>query len=246
MFPGDYVMTSEDERISDVLQRAGGMKNTAYLKGATLLRKTEFFSEESTPEPARAFTSNGNDFFDPFLKGRTEVYQNLDVTTQAKQERLEELSRNNPFLDIEIRETESIALDMEAILSDPGGSHDLILERGDIINLPKALKTIRMRGRVLYPNAVRFQEGKGLRYFISKAGGFGTRAHKKRTYVVYANGEVSKTYGFLFFKKFPKPEPGAEVIIPTKPLKVPIQPSEFIGITSGLATIALLITQIVQ
>lgn len=245
-FPGDYVLTSEGDRISDVLNRAGGIKNTAYLKGATLLRKTEFFNDEEDiygSESRPGSVESG--LFDAFLIGR-EASQNLDVTTQAKQQRLEELSRNNPFLDIEIRETESIALDMDAILSKPGGFHDLILEEGDIINLPKELKTIRLRGRVLYPNAVRYEDGKSLKYFIGKAGGFGNRANKKQTYVVYANGEVSRTRGFIFFKSYPRPEPGAEVIIPTKPLKVPIKPSEFIGITSGLATIALLITQILQ
>lgn len=247
VYPGDYVLTSEGDRISDVINRSGGIKNTAYLKGATLLRKTEFFSEDQSLSGTTQVNNDTNgDFFDPFFTGRSQVYQNLDVTTQAKQERLAELSRNNPFLDIEIRETETIALNMEEIMTQPGGFHDLVLEEGDIINLPKELKTIRLRGRVLYPNAVRFEDGKGLRYFIGKAGGFGSRAHRKQTYVVYANGEVSRTRGFLFFKSYPKPEPGAEVIIPTKPLKVPIKPSEFIGITSGLATIALLITQIVQ
>ncbi len=245
-FPGDYVLTSEGDRISDVLKRAGEIKSTVYLNGATLLRKTEFFNNDEQSAGMRGNNGSLEDgLLDPFFTGRTESIQNQEVTTQAKQERLEELSRNNPFLDIEIRETESIALDMDAILSNPGGFHDLILEEGDIINLPKELKTIRMRGRVLYPNAVRFEKGKGLKYFIGKAGGFGNRAHKKQTYVVYANGEVSRTRGFLFFKSYPKPEPGAEVIIPTKPIKVPIKPTEFIGITSGLATIALLITQIV-
>lgn len=246
-YPGEYVLTSEGERISDLLRRAGGSETTAYLAGATLLRKTEFFNNTSTdPSANQTAKASQGDLFDQFL-GDSEADENLDVTTRAKQQRLEEIARNNPFLEnIEIRETESIALDMQAILAEPGGTEDLVLEEGDIINIPKELETIRLRGRVLYPNTVRFEENKGLRYFISKAGGFGPRANKRRTYVVYANGEVSSTRGFFFFKSYPKPEPGAEIIIPAKSLKIPIKPAEFIGITSGLATIALLITQIVR
>lgn len=237
LYPGKYILSSEQERISDLIIRAGYTKSAAYLKGVTLLRKTEFYrnSDEGVIEESET----GEETADQDA--------NLDLTTKAKQERLRQLSKNNPFLEgIEIEEVESIALNMEAILKEPGSSADLVLEEGDIINVPKELTTIRLRGRVLYPNTVRFEDKKGLKYFIGKAGGFGARAMKKRTYVVYANGEVSRTKGFFFFRKYPVPEPGAEVIVPVKPLKVPIKPGEFIGITSGLATIALLITQIVQ
>ena len=42
MYPGKYAISSKNERISDFLKRAGGFKNMAYLKGATLIRLTEF------------------------------------------------------------------------------------------------------------------------------------------------------------------------------------------------------------
>ncbi|MDW3196188.1 MAG: SLBB domain-containing protein [Cytophagales bacterium] len=237
-FPGTYVLASEGERVSSLIQRAGGKRKLAYLEGATLLRKTEFYVKGGD----ESADSELDFIYDDFVQD-----ENVELTTRAKQERLKQLAKNNPFLEgIEIEEVESIALNMDAILLKPGSSADLVLEEGDIINIPKELTTLRLRGRVLYPNTVRFVDGKGLKYYIGKAGGFGTRALKKRTYVVYANGEVSRTRGFMFFRQYPVPEPGAEVIVPVKPLKVPIKPSEFIGITSGLATIALLITQIVQ
>jgi hypothetical protein len=69
---------------------------------------------------------------------------------------------------------------------------------------------------------------------------------KKGTYVVYANGEVARTKSLLFMKFYPKAAPGAEVIVPTKPLKIPIRLQDVIGITSGLATLALVISQISQ
>ena len=42
MYPGKYAISSKDERISDLINRSGGFKNMAYLKGATLIRLTEF------------------------------------------------------------------------------------------------------------------------------------------------------------------------------------------------------------
>ena len=42
MYPGKYAISSKNERISDLINRSGGFKNMAYLKGATLIRLTEF------------------------------------------------------------------------------------------------------------------------------------------------------------------------------------------------------------
>ena len=42
MYPGKYAISSKNERISDLMNRSGGFKNMAYLKGATLIRLTEF------------------------------------------------------------------------------------------------------------------------------------------------------------------------------------------------------------
>lgn len=40
MFPGEYVLTSKAERLSDLVARAGGLNQWAYLRGARLIRHT--------------------------------------------------------------------------------------------------------------------------------------------------------------------------------------------------------------
>lgn len=39
IFPGTYVMTQKEERLSDLVAKAGGLNNWAYVNGASLLRK---------------------------------------------------------------------------------------------------------------------------------------------------------------------------------------------------------------
>ena len=39
---GNMLFLQKNERISDLINRSGGFKNMAYLKGATLIRLTEF------------------------------------------------------------------------------------------------------------------------------------------------------------------------------------------------------------
>jgi hypothetical protein len=129
-------------------------------------------------------------------------------------------------------------------LDNPGSEDDLLLEEGDILSVPKLLQTVRMRGDVVYPTTLRHESNRSLKHYINGAGGFERRANKKQTYVVYANGAVKRTKGFFGIRNFPPVEPGAEVIVPTKGPKSPLRLGELVGITTGLATLALVVSQI--
>src|SRR5690606_14884047 len=52
-YPGVFALEKRDERISDVLKRAGGLNQFSYAKGATLIRRTEFFQEMEEEERKR-------------------------------------------------------------------------------------------------------------------------------------------------------------------------------------------------
>ena len=263
--PGDYAIRNAEERVSDIIRRAGGLTGFAYPDGATLIRRTEFYKTESDrvrkekdlvslyerlaaeiddPSESQALTMRrlnptGLD------TGARDAAEGNDILAQNRAEILEEIAQSRSgIVDIKIKETEAIAIDLEAILQNPGSEHDLIVEEGDIISIPKQLQTVRLRGEVIYPTTVRHKDSRSMRFYINRAGGFDARAKKKRTYVVYANGEVARTKSFLFFKSYPSVEPGAEIIVPSKGPRVPFRPGEIIGLTTGLATLALIMTQI--
>ena len=101
-----------------------------------------------------------------------------------------------------------------------------------------------MRGDVVYPTTLRHENGRSLKHYINGAGGFERRANRKQTYVVYANGAVKRTKGFLGIRSYPPVEPGAEVIVPTKGPKIPLRLGDVVGVTTGLATLALVLSQI--
>jgi len=263
--PGEFAVRNAEEKISDVIKRAGGLSEFAYPKGATLIRRTEFYQTESEKirrqrnyEELLARLARETD--DPseaqalLLQrvGRninqqqpTAINRDEDVTVQSKADALSGIAeRKADLAPIRIRETEAIAIDLETILRNPGSKHDLILEEGDIISIPKQLQTVRLRGDIIYPTTVRYETNRTMSYYINRAGGFDTRAKRRRTYVVYANGEVARTKSFLGIRSYPIVEPGAEVIVPSKGPRIPIRPGELIGITTGLATLALLFSQI--
>jgi len=263
--PGQYAVENATERVSDVIRRAGGLTSFAYPDGATLIRRTEFYQTESekirkekdllnlyerlafsAADPTESQASTLRRLSQTGLDSAGEEGElETDIITQKRAEVLNEISRNQPGVtDIKIRETEAIAIDLEAILNNPGSDFDLILEEGDIISIPKQLQTVRLRGEVIYPTTVRHVDARPMSYYINRAGGFDNRAKKRRTYVVYANGEVARTKSFLFFKSYPHVEPGSEIIVPSKGPRIPFMPGEIVGLTTGLATLALIITQI--
>ncbi|HSI78253.1 MAG TPA: SLBB domain-containing protein [Lunatimonas sp.] len=263
--PGEFSIAHAEERVSDVIRRAGGITDFAYVKGATLIRRTEFYQAESEMQRKemnlRNLLENLNiDQMDP-TESQTLLLERLarsisnkasskeeeagEMVIDARSEILKEISENRLGIGpVKIRETEAIAIDLEAVLLNPGSRFDLILEEGDIITIPRQLQTVRLRGDVIYPTTVRYEELRGMKYYINRAGGFENRAKRKRTYVIYANGEVARTKHFLVFNVFPSVEPGAEVIVPSKGPRIPIRPGDLLGITTGLATMALIATQI--
>jgi protein involved in polysaccharide export with SLBB domain len=257
--PGIFAIQSSGDRISDLIKRAGGLNKFAYPKGATLIRRTEFFNTESEQirrqrnlEGLRIKLAEdpGNseaqaELLQRLLTDFPESVSPVDnQLVQTKKESLDQIASETPGFAVKLKETEAVAINLEEILKNPGSEDDILIEEGDILSVPKLFQTVRMRGDVVYPTTLRHESSRSLKYYINGSGGFERRANKKQTYVVYANGAVKRTKGFLGIRNYPPVEPGAEVIVPTKGPKLPLRLGEVVGITTGLATLGLVISQI--
>lgn len=140
-------------------------------------------------------------------------------------------------------ETEQfIGIDLERIMQKPGSKYDLLLQDGDVLEIPKELQTVRLSGAVLYPITVRYDENYDVRDYISMAGGFSEDALRRKTFVIYPNGSADKTNSFLGIKAYPNIEPGAEIIVPKK---VERKDKMSVQETMALVTIASSLTGIV-
>lgn len=220
LYPGTYALAVKDETISDLLKRAGGLTRYAYPKGATLVRRTTFFDadQEST-------------------------------TAEIRRDELRDILRRDALLDRDettLKPRESIGIDLDIILKAPGSEEDLTLKEGDIVHIPRQLQTVGIRGEVLHPSKVRYGSFYSFQDFISQAGGFTDNAKKSKAYVVYPNGYAERTKKFMWFKFYPEVEPGSEIVVPQKPIKLNLRPTEIVGIASGLGTLALIVSQIIN
>ena len=136
-YPGNYALSSKNERISDVINRAGGFKNMAFLQGATLFRLTESFqpsSDElkkiSSLKNLRETIFKNKEFLteselllldrldNEINKSDDEKTNNLDLSNSAKTERIKEIAkRNSAESYLSSSKYESIGIDLMNIVN---------------------------------------------------------------------------------------------------------------------------------
>ncbi len=139
-----------------------------------------------------------------------------------------------------LKPTIKVGLDLQEIINHPGGIDDVVLQEGDILNIPKQQREVKVNGEVMVPSEVVFKTGASLNYYINKAGGFTDNARERRVYVIYPNGSAAKIKKFLFFKTNPKVTAGSEILVPQMPerKKSGLSTTELIALTSGIASLA--------
>jgi len=113
---------------------------------------------------------------------------------------------------------EKIGIELHKILKGNDGKSDLLLTNGDVLIIPKKLQTVKVTGNILNPMSMTYEEGKTLKYYIDKSGGFNERTRKNKVYVMYPNGTTAVTKTFLF-RTYPKVKPGSQIVVPAKPEK---------------------------
>lgn len=262
--PGQYTISRKDERISDVLIRAEGLTQYAYPKGAILIRKTEFSDAKSNDEISQEYLQQLRQKVlneESELKNISQVrlIERLDkignkrslqveddvVGSQFKKNSIEGVTRRDSLVrDIKIEEEEPVAIDLQRILDRPGSEYDLIVKAGDIISIPGQLETVRVAGEVTSPLNIRYDESFSFKDYIYQSGGFLQTAKRGRSYIQYPNGELRGVKRFLWFKKYPKVEPGSTIFISRKPEKDPINFQAIIAAAGSVATLALVIDRL--
>ncbi len=208
-YPGPYVLEKRQERVSDLIKRAGGFTPEAYLEGAYIKR---YNLEDKTNQIKQQTILN--------------IQQQLNDSSHLVQQDVQ-------------KQYDQIPLDIPRLLSKPYSPEDVVLMPGDELIVPKYNAQVRISGSVLFPTQIPYNEKYNLRDYISSAGGVSDNGKRNKIYVVYANGKAASTHSFLFFKSYPEIKPGTEIVVPAKPDRTNrLTTPELIGISSALASLA--------
>ena len=139
---------------------------------------------------------------------------------------------------VQLGETYNVGIELDKALANPGSEYDIVLREGDRIVVPQYTNTVRVSGNVMSPNTVPYHAGKNVKYYVNQAGGYGFRSKKSHTYIIYMNGMVAKA------GRSAKPEPGCEIVVPSKPKSTGNSLAQWLSVGTGLASIATMIATI--
>ena len=214
IFEGNYALKNKTQRLSEIIKAAGGLTKEAYVEGTKLLRQMT--------EEERAVTET---LFRAAYRNAGNGKDSIDV---------KKIMASNDY---------PLAIELGKALEHPGTDDDPILREGDRIIVPRKTSNVTINGEVLYPNAIRFKEGKKAKYYINQAGGYTSSAKKSKAFIIFMNGMVAKANSKNL------PAPGCQIVIPSKKQKNAMGLQQWLSISNSatsLGTMAAVIANLLK
>ena len=205
MYPGTYSLTLEGDRISDIIERCGGLTENAFLEGVKLYRKTKVMSKEEENIISEEFKE--------VILSDTALYKKYSKDLVNSE--LGIRSKKREFEDINV-----VSFEMNKALK-INSKHNIILLEGDSLVIPKSNSTVYITGDLYnYEGtgiSVPYFERKRANYYINNfAGGYARENNKNRTVVVYPNGSVKRSINYRLFSLSPKVTKGSTIKLMSK------------------------------
>jgi len=208
--PGTYGI-QEGERLSSIIQRAGGFRSDAYPYGSVFERvKVKELQERNRADLIQTVQTQVADV--KIVPEQTEDDRLAkQAVLQQYQTTLENLQNTPPQGRLVIH----ISSNMQHWANT---SADVQVRAGDTLYVPKKPSVVLVDGSVYNPTAITFRPGKSAGWFLQQAGGPTNMADKKAIFVIRADGSVAGGSGGLFSGGVQSAslQPGDMVIVPQK------------------------------
>lgn len=208
--PGTVVIEPGVTRLAEAVRLAGGPDANASLALSYVVRP------EMTVPSERELEDRGNRRF---------MYSDLTLEDTLRY-RMDQMYRL-PF----------VSCNVEAALRDTAGSNNITLQHGDIIVIEDTPSRVYVYGQVHRPGFVTFSPGKTLRWYVERAGGFGTGAETSRARVIKGRSNVWVEDRDAIV------EPGDEIYVPRPPdIPASVEIQTYAAVAAIASAIALLAT----
>lgn len=145
-YPGTYPITRNSTRLSEVLERAGGVTPYAALTSAIIIRK-------SMGDISRERLMS--------LRGNVQREDTLSMILETE---------------VRMLQGEYVQTDFEKLIRQRDSTQDVVLQPEDRVVIPSVKKTVYVFGQVVAPTHVPLAPGEDVAYYVKKAGGFTDRA----------------------------------------------------------------------
>ena len=182
-YPGPYGI-QDGERLSSVLKRAGGFRQTAYPTGAVFIRtQVKELEDKSRNELIHQIeTTSAGAKLAPSLSAQDDA-ATLQLLIQQQKDVVEKLKHQPSVGRLVIKINADIA-------SWEGTPADIELRKGDVLTIPKRPGFVLVSGQVYNASAITFVPGKNAGWYLRRAGGSTEGGNMKEVLVIRANGLV--------------------------------------------------------
>ena len=202
-FPGKYTIR-KNEKIGEVIRRAGGLTNDSFMRGAVFTRKSLIEREEKQKE--KLVQQLESDIASLSLTPTNEG--TAQKANSIAESLLKRLSNS--------RSVGRLVIDLSSQLAE-STSPQITLRDGDKLHIPIMPEEVSVLGEVQFPTSHLFQSDFSVDQYINLSGGFTQNADEKRIFVVKSNGAVLTKGGNGWFsgnQNQKKIQPGDVIVVP--------------------------------
>ena len=227
-FPGKYPI-KKGEKLSSVIERAGGFTDNAYLNGAVFnrvrvkLEKQEMLNKMIT-NLEREILVNAN--IEAMTASTTTSVDSSELMLKTKDQFISSMKK--------LKADGRVVLKLSHPRLLKGSSNDIELENGDELFIPNTPSTIVVSGSVLSPGAFVYNPKMDWEDYIKLTGGLLSQADKKNVFIMKVNGTAQKVSGdaitwspqndrweFSYFSKEKPLNPGDTIMVPDNYNRIP-------------------------
>ena len=216
-YPGTYSILRKNEKVSSLINRAGGLTNYAYLDGVKMFRS---FDVEMSIDNEFQEMNLSNELKESILNS-PDVANIYTEELQRKNEEFFNQENNEKTL---FKSIDMVYLNLDKALKNSQSRFNLVLNEGDSIIIPKTMDVVHITGELmnLEGNSISapFFQRKRAHYYVKNfAGGFNRGNDRSNTVVIYPNGIAKKSRDFVLFKVSPKVSKGSTIRVASKKAK---------------------------
>jgi len=191
-YPGMYTIT-RGERLSSVLERAGGYTNFSHLRGAVFTReRVRQLQQKSLEELAERLERE--------LITESASRTGAAVSVEEVEAKKLEMEQRKQFIESlkKVKATGRMTIWLAHLRLLKGSEYDIELEEGDTLYIPAENKVINVVGAVMSNGSFIYNEKWGYEDYVQMAGGYSRHADEDNVFVMKVDGSARKlSRGFM-------------------------------------------------
>ncbi len=222
-YPGVYTV-QKGERLSSLLERAGGYTDKAYLRGAVFTRVRVRDLQQKNLEEISVRLER-----ELLSAGASQV--SAAISREEIEAKRAEYEQKQKFIDAlkRLKATGRFTIRLAHLRLLKGSEYDIELEEGDILYIPSAINVVSVAGSTMFQGSFLYSENLSYKDYIEMSGGYTRNADESNVFILKADGSAMKPKSSIFWNSnrsrweiaalgetVKEVEPGDTVVVPEK------------------------------